>query len=267
MCIHNPICNVADGTCSCYFENINDNPQGLHDFGNIPESESVFLIVMMRLISQQNQLISSIIKTMKEILIKISEPHEQEDKGKVIYMQPAIEKPISEKGFTDYLFHPETPFTYSLELKDEPPSLVYKQRAFSLSLTVVDSLKKPVILEKPQIFKLSLYSAENSPKLLKNCISGDKIISGTTKIQASSQVVFEKILINEVTSHLVTGAVFLVISAEPESTIKPYIIKNFIVKARKRVEDKCTKKHKDDLQANEIEKLPCDCLNHTEDEL
>ncbi|OMJ93157.1 hypothetical protein SteCoe_3978 [Stentor coeruleus] len=267
MCIHNPLCNVADGTCRCHFENIKDNPQSPHDFECIPESESVFLIGMMRLISQQNQMISSIIKTAKEILIKISEPHEREDKSEGIYMKTTTERPISEKMLEEYLFHSETSFTYFLELINEPPSLVYNQRAFSLSLTVVDSFKKPVILEKPQIFKLSLYTAENPPKLLKTCISGDKIVSGTTKIQTSSQVVFEKILINEVTSHLITGAVFLVISAEPESAIKPYIIKNFIVKARKRVEDKCIKMHKGDLQDNNIEKLPCDFLNNTEDEL
>jgi hypothetical protein len=59
---------------------------------------------------------------------------------------------------------------------------VYKERAFSLEVHVVDSSEKYAPLIDPCDFKIMLFTTEAPPKVLKVNTSGDKIMRGTTEV-------------------------------------------------------------------------------------
>lgn len=122
---------------------------------------------------------------------------------------------------------------FSLELLSEAPSPAYKERSFSLLIQIVDINGNKATMIENLDFVLQLYSMENPPKLVKVNTSGDIIIKGNAEVQSNSTVVFTKIAIKEVSSHFRNGVFFLVVAPKNCRYIKPLIIENLIVKARK----------------------------------
>jgi hypothetical protein len=56
---------------------------------------------------------------------------------------------------------------------------------------------------------------------------------GTIETESSNLVHFHKIVIKEVTSHFRNGWFYLVVVPKQDSRVKPLIINNFVIKARK----------------------------------
>mmetsp|Transcript_8643 Transcript_8643/g.8620 ORF Transcript_8643/g.8620 Transcript_8643/m.8620 type:complete len:86 (+) Transcript_8643:493-750(+) len=63
--------------------------------------------------------------------------------------------------------------------------------------------------------------------------NGDKIMRGTVDIESDGILNYKKIVIKEVTSHYRHGSFFLVVAPKEAPYIKPLIIENLVVKARK----------------------------------
>eukprot|EP00358_Blepharisma_japonicum_P005294 CAMPEP_0202945816 /NCGR_PEP_ID=MMETSP1395-20130829/7321_1 /ASSEMBLY_ACC=CAM_ASM_000871 /TAXON_ID=5961 /ORGANISM="Blepharisma japonicum, Strain Stock R1072" /LENGTH=97 /DNA_ID=CAMNT_0049646079 /DNA_START=463 /DNA_END=756 /DNA_ORIENTATION=+ len=78
-----------------------------------------------------------------------------------------------------------------------------------------------------------LFTTERPAKLLINNTSGDKVMRGTTEVEADSLITFNNVVIKEVTSHFRHGCVFLVVAPIDASYIQPLIIGNVVIKARK----------------------------------
>jgi hypothetical protein len=147
----------------------------------------------------------------------------------------------------DILTNPGTTFNYELMLSKDLQMPVYKERAFSLDANIVDRNLRFAPLADPCDFKIMLFTTEVPPKVMKINTSGDKIMRGTTEISLARntyKVNFSKIVIKEVTSHFRNGCFFLVVlPSNPE--IKPLIIENLVIKARKMcAEPKVRKKRK-----------------------
>jgi hypothetical protein len=128
---------------------------------------------------------------------------------------------------------------------------VYKERAFALTINILDSQGEYAPLTEPCNFKIMLFTTEVPPKVMKVNTSGDKIMRGTSEISLSRNqynLQFNKIVIKEVTSHFRNGCFFLVVMpALPH--IEPLVIENLVIKARKMCnEPKMSKKLKVDEQ-------------------
>ena len=98
---------------------------------------------------------------------------------------------------------------------------------------MVDANGQRTSLTDPVHFQVMIFSNENPPKPINFNTSGDKILKGTVQAQGSSTVYFRKIAIKEVTSHFRNGSFFFVVMPIDASYIKPFIVENFVVKARK----------------------------------
>ncbi|CAG9323833.1 unnamed protein product [Blepharisma stoltei] len=126
-------------------------------------------------------------------------------------------------------------FVHFIQLADALPSVIYKEKGFELRVFVADKNDIQIQIPNTQKFKVLLFSSENPPKLLKLNISGKKIIRGTTEsvMYSDGFVYFSNVVINEVTSHYTNDAFYLVIMALNSTSIKPLVIGNVSVKARK----------------------------------
>jgi len=129
-----------------------------------------------------------------------------------------------------------TNYNFSLELKGEVPCPAYKEKAFSITAEIVDNSGASAILESPQIFKILLFTKENPPQLLSLSNSGDRILRGNVEVEAKHTVHFNKVVVKQVTSHYKKGSLYLAITCKTCQKVKPLVIENFVVKARKTCE-------------------------------
>lgn len=123
-------------------------------------------------------------------------------------------------------------FLYALQLQTPLPQPVYKERAFGLTAEVVDHTGGRV---KGVAFncKLLLFSCERPAKLLRTNTSGDKVMHGSVEAQVTDGLChFPNIVIKEVTSHFKNGVFFLAV-APSDAQVRPLIVSNLTVKARR----------------------------------
>lgn len=127
---------------------------------------------------------------------------------------------------------PKVDFTYSLQLLTPLPQPVYKERAFSLTAELTD-MAGARVTHVSFTCKLLLFSCEKPAKLLRTNTSGDKVMHGSVEaVVTDGLCVFPNIVIKEVTSHFKNGVFFLVITAS-DTEVRPMIIENLVVKARR----------------------------------
>ncbi|CAD8203236.1 unnamed protein product [Paramecium octaurelia] len=126
---------------------------------------------------------------------------------------------LSHKNFISYLNLEE-------EIKE-----IYRDRMFNLSVSLRDMNGDLIQDEDCPIF-LRIYTSEKFPKEVDSNIRGKPILKGQTKILIRGKAEFQRISITEVSSHFPSGKFLLVIFSE-KFYIKPFIIDNLIVKAKK----------------------------------
>jgi hypothetical protein len=144
----------------------------------------------------------------------------------------------------------EDRFESQLTLDSELPSPVYKERAFGLTCALRNVCGETVFLEKPVTCKLLLFTAELPPRLLKNNTSGDKVMRGTVETELEQGTCkFQRIIVKEVSSHFRNGGFFLVVAVIGHPEIRPLIIPDFVVKARKVLGDGGKPKKKPRVEA------------------
>ena len=214
MCMMNMLCQVTDGTCSC---------------SKILPTSSLNLLQMSQLMSiiyQQNTYLLSIKSDLQKAM-------DQAD-----YLSSArknLEVPsehVSSLDIVDYICKPGL-YKYQLTLEDKLIFPLYKERNFSLNLSISDLYGNKVKLCNPEKFHLGLYTAENPPKPVTHNTSGSNVLRGTIETFANSEIGFFKVCINEVSSHFRNGVFSLVVMPESGSQVKPLVIQNVVVKARK----------------------------------
>jgi hypothetical protein len=137
---------------------------------------------------------------------------------------------------------PEASYPYVLRLIDPIPKPVYKERAFSFSVDVVDSSGKNIIFMESLILDIFLYTADNPSKRVEISTAGEKIIRFICENFDGTLLKFRKVCVQEVTSHYRNGSLLLVVTCKNNRLIKPLIIEDFIVKARKIPSKKLEKK-------------------------
>jgi hypothetical protein len=113
----------------------------------------------------------------------------------------------------------------------EAPNMVLKEKGFCIQAEVRNSQDLKVFVDK--LFKIRLFTNENEPKPLKLNIASKKILRGTleTRMNQDCGIIFENVVINEVSSHYINESFTLVVSCE-DSEVKPLVVENLYVRAR-----------------------------------
>lgn len=141
-----------------------------------------------------------------------------------------------QKGFSsdlDFRYPDDRTYRSKLGLVGETVGQVFKERGFALTVQIVGNDELPR-RAAGQRFKVCLYSQDNPPKRILQNISGKKILRGTIEAESDSEglVKFTNIVVNEVSSHYMNDAFYLVVQpASPD--IKPFTLDSFSVRARK----------------------------------
>ena len=89
-----------------------------------------------------------------------------------------------------------------------------------------------------------LFTKENMTKVILLNTNGKDIIKGTCVIEGDSKIVFKKISVQEVSSHYQLGEFVLVVTAINFFEVKPFIMNEFVVRARKIPEGEVLKRSK-----------------------
>lgn len=229
MCNFNIACASGEGTCECgktrgFTEIIKPVP--------IPvcaPNEANYLTTLFRIILQQNEMIKNIADQTKAVLDRLSNISENQHTSASV----TNEEVTTSSQLQKIICGQDYDCQYSLNLISEMPNPAYKERSFSLLLQIVDKNGEKVILPESLNFKVMLFTTENPPKVMKINTSGDKVLKGTVEAQGNSTIFFRKIAIKEVTSHFRNGCFFFVVTTKDTNTIRPLIVENFVVKARK----------------------------------
>eukprot|EP01017_Pseudomicrothorax_dubius_P042150 TRINITY_DN683_c0_g1_i5.p1 TRINITY_DN683_c0_g1~~TRINITY_DN683_c0_g1_i5.p1 ORF type:complete len:381 (-),score=121.91 TRINITY_DN683_c0_g1_i5:156-1208(-) len=146
-------------------------------------------------------------------------------------------------------------FSYQLVVKGEFPSLLYRERNFRFDVSLVDLRTNETVGNLNKIpLSIAIYSSEVPPKLITVNTSGNKVVKGTVESDlVGGTASFDKVQINEVTSHFRNGWVFVVIYPKMTANlssisllnpycgglfidplrIKPLIFDKIVVKAKK----------------------------------
>lgn len=230
MCNFNLSCQVRDGSCQCTGRKSDNEIARPIPVLLAPMRSSNMLPHIYRIIFQQNEMIQSISETLKASIEKLD--NFMELKGEKTVPDPLYSSEATVQDLEKMICKSQT-YTHSLALVNELISPAYKERPFSVIVQFIDSSGEKAVLKESVNLKIMLFTNENPPKLVKTTNTGDNILKGTVEVQGNSLVFFRKIAVKEVTSHFRKGSFFFVVAAKDADFIKPLIIENFIVKARK----------------------------------
>ena len=174
------------------------------------------------------------IRSSKEILSKTLERLASLEKSavEVLPSTPDLNTAITAAQLKQYLCGGST-HRYSLEPVGEVSNPAYKERPFSILLQLIDGNGRNAVLDKGVLCSLVIFTTENPPKAIKENFTGDKILKGITEVYETSNFFFRNIAIREVSSHFRNGCFFLVAIPSDTIEIAPFIMGNFVVKARK----------------------------------
>lgn len=232
MCNFNIKCQTSDGSCKCH--QAISSPEIIKPIP-VPFTTGVDVTLfgtLFRIIAQQNEMIKAIAEQTKSALEKITTIAESTCQTLNPTLTPGEEVTTSSQ-IHKILCGEKIQHTFSLQVISEMPNPAYKERAFSLLLQIIDANGNKAELPESLNFKVMLFTMESPPKLMKINTSGDKIMKGTIEAQGNSTLFFRKIAVKEVTSHFRNGCFFLVVATKDVEYVKPLIVENFVVKARK----------------------------------
>ena len=214
MCMMNMLCQVADGTCTCF------------KIFSASNSNLVQISQLISVLYQQNAYLCSIQSDLKRALDKADFLNSARKN-----LEASLDQAPS-LSILDYICKPG-PYKYQLNLEGKLIFPLYKERNFTLNLSISDLNGNKTKLRNPEKFHLCLYTSENPPKLVTQNTSGLNVLRGNIETFANSELVFLKICINEVSSHFRNGDFNLIVMPESDSEVKPLVIHNVVVKARK----------------------------------
>lgn len=135
------------------------------------------------------------------------------------------------------------PSTYSLILTNDALPAVFKLKPVALRFNVVDADGLVVLLAKPTVFRLELWLSSSPTIRLEKSHKGTPLLSGCTEVSSFGDVEFRKFYVSEVSSHYINCSFTLVVRPL-DLTIRPFVLKNFIVQARKPTRKEMQKRFK-----------------------
>ncbi|OMJ66950.1 hypothetical protein SteCoe_36026 [Stentor coeruleus] len=248
MCKFNVMCQAKEGACNCC-ESTPFSPQVVRPILPSAPSDTTLLYHLYALVTQQNEVIRTLAEQTTTALKKVETLTKGLESANLTENSSIVvprEEVTTSEHILMILCGTKTNHPYSLRLLSEIPQPAYKERAFSLMIEIVDKNGEKANMPIPVNLKIMLFTTESPPKLMKVNTSGDKIMRGTIEVETNGVALFRKIVIKEVTSHFRNGCFFLAVVSKNCNDIKPLIIENFVIKARKILSSEPTKKMKTD---------------------
>ncbi|CAG9327729.1 unnamed protein product [Blepharisma stoltei] len=207
--------------------------QGLFSFIQSSSFEHAYSII-----DNQNTMLRMIINKNLETEILLNQVYVEAQQLAVFLSNPRHSEIVVEQSYDSSevfrLLRSRSNFQYSLHLESTLPSVLFKERRFTLEVSLRNVSNEIVFLSSHTRFRVLLFTSDEEPRLLKCNISGKKILRGTTEAEISETgiVKFENMVINEVSSHYTNEVFLLVVICLSSSDIKPLVITDVNVKAR-----------------------------------
>ncbi|OMJ77140.1 hypothetical protein SteCoe_23322 [Stentor coeruleus] len=209
----------------------------LHYIQLHPSCNSSFIQNICQMLYTQNQQLLKIAENNKSLSENIEV---LVDKAKKVFKnqeEPSeINLPLSDNGSLQKIFTEED-YQYTISLIEDLPSIILKEKGFQITIGLFDTSLKRLQIPFHFKFQIELYTMENPPKLLEHNIHGKKILRGTliSFTVDNWKVVFNNIVINEVSSHYPNDSLKIVVQHVGSHLIRPLVINNVSVRARKNV--------------------------------
>lgn len=225
MCGTNPLCKILDGSCFCsqhvVFQSFPPNPlvlvSALHSQRSLLED----ILQSLHYIGQNILTINSLVPSSSgQSTCELSSP------GHIL---ASLGKSLS--------------YPYKLSIINSPPNILYKDRNFSLKFAIVDNNNESVTIPNTERFRLGIFTVDYPPTELVGNTAGERILKGNFEAYGCGEVEFRKVCITEVSSHYRNSVFYLAVVAESNSLVKPLVISDLVVKARK-ISDKPSKQLK-----------------------
>jgi hypothetical protein len=158
-------------------------------------------------------------------------------------------------ALSNYFFGNGQIYRYELELQNEIPSPIFRERNLIINLRLVNILTKEVVRNQNKIVvHLSLHTWEVPSNPITRNKSGNKAVMGDTEVElVDGEATFDRIQINEVTSKFIHGHVaMIIVPAKPSNigtslgeqddgedyidfeSIKPLMLEKVTVKSKKK---------------------------------
>ena len=220
MCNLNPQCSVSDGSCKCISVQAQGNYFNLLSFTQTQNFNINLLSSLYQAVTRQGELISKINDNLAGLREAIPLINSQNNESTT----PSMLINLLNSGNHN--------FSHSIRLVTAPPSPVYKERAFSFSVEIIDQSGEISRIDQSLVLELKLFTSESPPKQVELNTSGEKVLKFIYDDHGQTLFCFRKIFVHEVTSHYRNGALMLVVTSNVP-ILKPLIIEDFIVKARK----------------------------------
>lgn len=199
-----------------------------------PSGSINYLIAnILTLVEQQSFTLNSLIENHKLLNNNIEHLSQYISKANTELTLKYQDK-YSIEGIFNWISNKRT-FPMNISLISIFPDVIYKERGFGIEAVIFDQNNSPVQMPNGVSFIVSLFTEEDPPALLKTNISGKKILRGTVEIVTENKgnIIFQNIVINEVSSHYPNDKFCLVISCQTSGQIKPLVFNNISVRARK----------------------------------
>jgi hypothetical protein len=151
----------------------------------------------------------------------------------VTQMAAQLPKPMASKPLFTVPSYPLSQLYLSIE--SEIPEPAYKERGFSLALTLRDAQGNAVTPPSQLYFKLSVCTQEDNFVELSHNISGKRILRGTVeeRVNRDGTLVFPNVVITEVSSRHIGGSFSLVVTPSMGAPVRTLVIPKVTVKARR----------------------------------
>jgi len=158
----------------------------------------------------------------------------------------------STEGLIQFLYGGPKDFPYQLNFKNELPLPLYRERNFKFTVMLTDKEGNVVKNANRIPLTLAIYTSENPPKFIDVNTAGNKVLKGMIDRDLVDGVArFDKIQINEVTSHFRNGWIFFVVYPKASNVVlnnfaagkggiainhqnvKPLVMEKIVVKAKR----------------------------------
>ncbi|OMJ71819.1 hypothetical protein SteCoe_29880 [Stentor coeruleus] len=229
MCNQNALCPKTDGSCMCMQNLYFKNCLPTYFQNSTISTYSYFIQGLYNIVIQQSKELNGLQKLIQEILNKTQKIYENPEP----VAESSSDDVCSSSDISEYFSGKNPKFLYKIQLNEELPRLMYKDRIFSFNASIVDLDGNEAILHQKAIFSISLFAYQRPVKPLKINSNGDIIISGIVQVESDSILEFKKLSVKEVSSRFRNGCLYLVIASENNKNIEPFILQNLVVKARK----------------------------------
>lgn len=251
MCAYNPLCQEKEEMCMCKYDFAIKMITTIYPDACYSFNSRIILQSFIQSCQAQTETIKILYNVIIEILNNLEARPQKVLPNLIVNNFDGSYTTTSKSELIDLLCEGKNDQVFRLQLSYDIPKPMYKDRFFKIESKIVDHSGQDIVLANRICVRLALFTKDSPPKQLHLAATGEKILRGTTETQGNSTFIFSKVAIQNVSSHYLSGTLFLVAIPEDLFLVKPMIIEDIVVKARKMKEDILAKRQKSEKKIDE----------------